>query len=158
MKLSRWLQDRPYWLESVYRLAHWMVRAVAPVTRVLGTRPVEVAFEVGERVTKGWLFDCRMCGMCELHNTGMTCPMTCPKQMRNGPCGGVRPDGKCEVVPEVDCVWNLAWERSERMPTFGEGIHIIQPPVDWQLEGSSAWLNMLEGRDQVASADWIDSP
>ena len=70
----------------------------------------------------------------------------------------MRPDGKCEVDPEMDCVWKLAWERSERMPTFGKGIHTIRPPVDRQLEGSSAWLNMLEGRDQVAPADWIGSP
>jgi hypothetical protein len=83
--------------------------------------------------------------------------MTCPKEMRNGPCGGVRPDGKCEVIPEMDCVWTLAWERSERMPMFGEGIQIILPPVDRQLVGSSAWLNMLDERDQVAPADWIGS-
>jgi len=119
---------------------------------------MEPVIEAGERITKGWLFDCRMCGMCALHDTGMTCPMTCPKEMRNGPCGGVRPDGKCEVIPEMDCVWTLAWERSERMTTFGGGIQVIQPPVDRQLEGSSAWLNMLDGRDQVAPEDWIESP
>ena len=38
-----------------------------------------------------------MCGQCVLHSTGMTCPMTCPKTLRNGPCGGVREDGDCEV-------------------------------------------------------------
>ena len=156
--LSRWLQDRPYLLESAYRLTDKMVRASEPMINRLGTGRVEPAFKVGERITKGWLFDCRMCGICDLHDTGMTCPMTCPKQMRNGPCGGVRLDGKCEVIPEMDCVWRLAWERSERMTTFGEGIQIILPPVDRRLEGSSAWLNMLDGRDQVAPEDWIESP
>jgi hypothetical protein len=156
--LSRWLQDLPYLLESAYRIADWMVRALEPVIKGLGARRVKLVFEVSERITKGWLFDCRMCGICRLHDTGMTCPMSCPKQLRNGPCGGVRPDGKCEVLPEKDCVWNLAWERSERMPTFGELIHIIQPPVDRQLEGSSAWLNKLQGSDQVAPRDWIGPP
>ncbi|MBF6309362.1 methylenetetrahydrofolate reductase C-terminal domain-containing protein, partial [Nocardia farcinica] len=43
----------------------------------------------GEVVLKGWIFNCQMCGQCILHSTGMTCPMTCPKKLRNGPCGGV---------------------------------------------------------------------
>lgn len=83
--------------------------------------------------------------------------MSCPKQMRNGPCGGVRPDGKCEVIPEMDCVWMLAWERSEKMHVFGEEIELIQLPVDHQLQGTSAWLNMIDGRDQVAPQGWIAS-
>ena len=49
-----------------------------------------------ERSTKGPVFGCKMCGQCVLHSTGLTCPMTCPKTLRNGPCGGVRPDGGCE--------------------------------------------------------------
>jgi hypothetical protein len=134
-----------------------IVRGLEPILRRFGRERVEPIFEAGERITKGWLFDCRMCGMCTLHESGMTCPMTCPKQMRNGPCGGVRPDGKCEVVPEIDCVWRLAWERSEQMSTFEGEIRIIQPPVDRQLEGSSSWLNMLDGRDLVAPDEWVES-
>jgi methylenetetrahydrofolate reductase (NADPH) len=53
-----------------------------------------------------------MCGQCVLHSTGMTCPMNCPKTLRNGPCGGVREDGHCEVKPEMRCVWLKAYERS----------------------------------------------
>jgi len=49
-----------------------------------------------EHAIKKPVFGCRMCGQCVLHDTGMTCPMTCPKELRNGPCGGVRPDGRCE--------------------------------------------------------------
>nr|WP_245947992.1 methylenetetrahydrofolate reductase C-terminal domain-containing protein [Halomonas montanilacus] len=29
-----------------------------------------------------------MCGQCILSSTGMSCPMNCPKSLRNGPCGG----------------------------------------------------------------------
>ncbi len=54
---------------------------------------------------QGPVFGCSMCGQCVLHSTGLTCPMTCPKQLRNGPCGGVRADGGCEVKPEMRCVW-----------------------------------------------------
>jgi hypothetical protein len=49
--------------------------------------------ETVEHAVKGPVWDCRMCGQCVLHDTGLTCPMTCPKTLRNGPCGGVRPDG-----------------------------------------------------------------
>lgn len=157
MSLSRWLQDHPILLEWAYRATERAIRVLEPVFRYLGWERMESLMEAGERASKGWLFDCRMCGMCSLHDTGMTCPMTCPKEMRNGPCGGVRPNGKCEVIPEMDCVWKLAWERSELMAEFGDGIQFIQPPVDRQLEGTSAWLNMLDERDQVAPADWAES-
>ena len=65
-----------------------------------------------EHAVKEPVWGCKMCGQCVLHDTGLTCPMTCPKTLRNGPCGGVRPDGHCEVVPEMPCVWVKAYERS----------------------------------------------
>ena len=43
----------------------------------------------------------------------MSCPMNCPKNLRNGPCGGVRENGHCEVKPEMKCVWVQAWEGAE---------------------------------------------
>ena len=69
-----------------------------------------------EHAVKGPVFGCRMCGQCVLHDTGMTCPMTCPKTLRNGPCGGVREDGHCEVKPEMRCVWVKAEQRSQDAP------------------------------------------
>lgn len=154
----RWLQDRPRLLELAYALVERVIWIAAPLLRLFGDDRMEPIFESGERVTKGALFDCRMCGMCALHSTGMTCPMTCPKQLRNGPCGGVRPDGKCEVFPDRECVWVLAWERSVRMPRYGEEILQIQPPVDNELSGTSAWLNMVSGRDQADPVGWSRGP
>lgn len=153
-----WLQDRPHSLEIAYRLTERTLQTVEPILRALGWERLEGLFEAGERLTKGPLFDCKMCGMCNLRGTGMTCPMTCPKEMRNGPCGGVRPDGKCEVKPEMDCVWALGWGRAAQMPEYGELIVEIHPPVDQQLEGTSAWLNMLDGRDKEAPEGWQRSP
>jgi hypothetical protein len=103
-----------------------------------------------ERVTKGAAFGCHMCGQCVLHSTGMVCPMNCPKNLRNGPCGGVRLDGSCEVYPEMGCVWVTAYARSQRL-FWPEEIHDLRPPVDWSLEGSASWVNLITGRDQVAS-------
>lgn len=154
MSPARWLQDRPVALERAYRstaaLLHWL----EPALHWIGFERLESLFEWGERVTKGPLFDCRMCGMCNLRGSGMTCPMTCPKDIRNGPCGGVRPDGKCEVVPEMDCVWVLAWERADRMAIDGQRIYELHPPVDRQLEGTSAWLNTLSERDAHPPPAW----
>jgi hypothetical protein len=97
-----------------------------------------------------------MCGQCVLHSTGMTCPMTCPKNMRNGPCGGVRPDGHCEILPEMPCVWVQAWERSQHMPVFGDSILQALPPLDRRLQGTSAWINDLTGLSRRVPAGWSD--
>ena len=103
--------------------------------------PVE---DIGKRL----LFDCQLCGQCILHYAGMTCPMTCPKNIRNGPCGGVRISGHCEVKPEMRCVWVDAYERSLRMPIWGGEILTEQPPVNWQLKGTSSWINLLTDVDR----------
>jgi len=66
---------------------------LAPVWTALGYARVERPVAVIEHAVKGLLFDCRMCGQCVLSATGMSCPMNCPKQLRNGPCGGVRANG-----------------------------------------------------------------
>jgi hypothetical protein len=61
----------------------------------------------------------------------------------------VRPDGRCEVKPEMTCVWLEAWERSKRMSDFGGEILGLQPPVDRRLQDTSAWINELQGRTGV---------
>src|SRR4051812_698063 len=91
-----------------------------------------------EAAVKKPIFGCRMCGQCVLHSTGLTCPMTAPKQLRNGPGGGVRPDGGCEVAPTMRCVWLRAVERSGRLPGREE-THALRPPVDNRLWGTSSW-------------------
>jgi hypothetical protein len=106
-----------------------------------------------EHAVKGPIFGCSMCGQCVLHSTGLTCPMTCPKQLRNGPCGGVRADGGCEVKPEMRCVWLKAWDRAERLPWTDE-FHELRPPVDNRLWGTSSWANWLTKRDRQTPAGW----
>ncbi|WP_319508951.1 methylenetetrahydrofolate reductase C-terminal domain-containing protein [uncultured Methanolobus sp.] len=57
---------------------------------------------------------CAMCGDCNIYYFGGICPKgQCPKQLLNGPCGGSI-DGKCEVDPEKDCVWELIYRKLER--------------------------------------------
>ena len=98
------------------------------------------AVEQIEHAVKGRVFGCQMCGQCVLHATGLTCPMTCPKTLRNGPCGGVRADGSCEVVPEMRCVWVKAYERSRQAAGLARATSThLRPPVDNSLEGTSSW-------------------
>ena len=137
------LQNYPHLLESAYDATHSLLRPFRKWLRPGGV--VEKVFIQGEIITKGAIFDCRMCGQCVLHSTGMTCPMTCPKNLRNGPCGGVRQNGHCEVKPEMRCVWVEAWERSRAMPDYGPDIHQVVPPLNRQLEGTSAWINDFTG-------------
>jgi hypothetical protein len=107
-----------------------------------------------EKLGKEQVFDCRMCGQCILHSTGLTCPMRCPKNLRNGPCGGVRPNGNCKVYPDKPCVWVQGIERAKRLPLWRDHIHHLQPPVDWRLFDTSSWVNLLTGADQVRPAGW----
>jgi hypothetical protein len=148
----RALQRYPHALEVAYAATDRLLR---PFRRWLkpGTW-VERVFVRVERVSKGALFDCRMCGQCVLHSTGMTCPMTCPKNLRNGPCGGVRANGHCEVIPAMRCVWVEAWERSGRMPDYGPDIQQVVAPLNQRLQGTSAWINEFTGTAQAAPAGW----
>ena len=110
-----------------------------------------------EHAVKAPIWGCQMCGQCVLHSTGLTCPMTCPKTLRNGPCGGVRPDGHCEVKPEMRCVWLKAYERSDRLPLWRGHIDELRPPVDHQLKGTSSWQNLATGRDRRTPPGWEPS-
>jgi hypothetical protein len=60
-----------------------------------------------------WGARCAACGDCVLGETFGYCPVArCAKSLMNGPCGGTRNNGKCEVDEDVDCVWNLIVERA----------------------------------------------
>ena len=111
-----------------------------------------------EKAVKGPVWGCQMCGQCVLHSTGMTCPMNCPKTLRNGPCGGVRANGHCEVKPEMRCVWLKAYERSEDAPlipkTWREEYDHLRPPVDNRLKNTSSWVNFITKRDRQTPDGW----
>ncbi|MEZ4866721.1 MAG: methylenetetrahydrofolate reductase C-terminal domain-containing protein [Caldilineaceae bacterium] len=151
---SEWLKDHPQRLERLYRSAMQTLRRLYPLLQRLSPAFTRHWMIWNEEVVKGYLFNCQMCGQCILHSTGMTCPMNCPKNLRNGPCGGVRHDGHCEVIPERMCVWVQAWERSRKMPIYGDEILWLQPPVNRSLQGSSAWINLFEGIDQQTPPGW----
>ena len=67
-----------------------------------------------------WVEMCGACGDCFLDRTGGICPVVrCAKGLLNGPCGGTRKGGKCEVDPEKDCAWVLVYRRLEKQGRLG---------------------------------------
>jgi len=73
---------------------------------------------------------CTMCGECVQDLFGGFCPISrCPKNMQNGPCGG-SVNGKCEVDPNLDCVWDLIYKRLRKRGKL-ELLNVIQKPKDW---------------------------
>ncbi len=78
-----------------------------------------------------WAERCQGCGDCLLGLTGGICPIArCAKQLLNGPCGGSS-NGKCEISPEVDCVWQLIWDRLKALGLQGR-YEDIMPAKNWQ--------------------------
>ncbi len=142
-RMRQWSVRHARGLNRFYRGFESLLVGLAPLWRAIGYRRLERPVAAVERGIKGLLFDCQMCGQCVLSSTGMSCPMNCPKNLRNGPCGGVRADGGCEVIPSMKCVWVLAWEGSNRIPGGTDAMRVAQPAVDRRLQGSSSWLRVV---------------
>jgi len=150
-RLRLWSVRHSAGLERFYNLFERVLIVAAPLLRRIGYDRLERPVAFVERHIKGALFDCRMCGDCVLSSTGMSCPMNCPKALRNGPCGGVRANGGCEVYPDMPCVWVKAWEGSRNMRA-GAQINVPLPPVNNALKGSSSWLRLVRRRTGVEAA------
>ncbi len=149
-QLRLWSTRHARGVETFYQAFERALVALDPLWRRLGYERLERPVAAVEKLVKGVLFDCQMCGQCALSDTGMSCPMNCPKTMRNGPCGGVRADGRCEVKPSMRCVWVEAWEGSRRMRRGRDAISAVRPAVDRRLAGTSSWLKVA--REKAARA------
>jgi hypothetical protein len=93
---------------------------------------------------------CVGCGDCvqdHLYYAG--CSMRwCYKNLRNGPCGGARPDGSCEVDASLQCIWNRVYDATRAAGQdprrFGR---TLIPPRDWCLDRTNALANRFAGLD-----------
>jgi len=136
-------------LNAFYRGFEALLVRFAGVFRALGYERIEPPVAAVEKAVKGLLFDCRMCGQCVLSSTGMSCPMNCPKTLRNGPCGGVRDNGNCEVKPDMRCVWVEAYKGSERIPGGIAAMRQVQFAVDQRQQGRSSWLRVVREKTAI---------
>jgi len=146
--VRRWSVRHARGLEIFYNGFERVMVALHPLWKAIGYQRLEKPVALVEKAVKGLLFDCQMCGQCALSSTGMSCSMNCPKTIRNGPCGGVRANGNCEVKPEMRCVWVEGFEGSQRMQAGREAIKVVQFAVDGRLKGSSSWLRVAREKGE----------
>jgi hypothetical protein len=146
LALRLWSVRHARGLDAFYRGFERVLLRAAPLLRAFGYERLERPVAAVEKAVKGLLFDCRMCGQCVLSSTGMSCPMNCPKTLRNGPCGGVRDNGNCEVKPDMRCVWVEAYGGAERIPGGVAAMRDVQVAVDQRLQGRSSWLRVVRER------------
>ncbi len=86
----------------------------------------------GANIAQGiWSERCAGCGQCGIHHFGGLCPIArCSKSIMNGPCGGSA-DGKCEVDPEnIDCIWQLIYDRMEKLGRLSD-LESNKPLKNW---------------------------
>jgi methylenetetrahydrofolate reductase (NADPH) len=106
-----------------------------------------------ERMVKGPLFGCRMCGNCLLQETAFICPMECPKGVRNGPCGGSTEE-HCYVDPTRPCIWYKIYERSFKMGRQEKLLEVL-PPLDWDKVGTETWGDVYKQVRQVGVKTFV---
>ena len=96
-----------------------------PVLPGVDTQFIGVAEEQGV-----WTERCQACGNCVLDRTGGVCPVArCSKSLFNGPCGGSK-GGKCEIDSQVDCGWQLIYDRLKDLGQLDK-LEIVLPVKDW---------------------------
>jgi methylenetetrahydrofolate reductase (NADPH) len=118
---------------------------LAAMMRWFDRRPAAArALEGVEFAIKAPVFGCQACGNCVLSHMEYVCPQTCPKGMRNGPCGGTH-EGRCEVV-DKPCIWIAVYERAKASGRMSD-LQTYIPPRNLALQGTSSWINYFLNRD-----------
>ena len=145
--VRRWSVRRARLLDRLYAGFERLLVGLHPIFAFAGYDRLERPVAAIEAALKGFMFDCKMCGQCALSNTGMSCPMNCPKFIRNGPCGGVRANGNCEVIPSIRCVWLHAHSGNARIGDPARE-QIINAALDHTLWGRSSWLSIAREKTQ----------
>jgi len=151
LAMRRWAVRHAGALERVYIAFRWILHGLRPLVGWLGAERVQPPLARVEAAVKRLMFDCHMCGRCVLSASGMSCPMNCPKGVRNGPCGGVRADGTCELRPEMPCVWVESWRGSLLMSEGRLPLGLV-PPVEHNEAGASSWLRVIRGEASPRAA------
>jgi len=145
---------------TLFEKKSWVFKMLRPVAKWADVSPkARAVLEFLEHLAKTVLFHCLNCGDCALFDVGFVCPMSqCPKNQRNGACGGSY-QGWCEVYPtKQKCVWVQAYDRLKVYREESSLGDYIVPPCNWELWQTSSWLNFYLGRDHTAKRLGIRPP
>jgi len=113
---------------GVQTVAELVDKVVHPGCNTLSSGGAHAEWKEAER--------CLECGDCMLEFTGGFCPIArCSKHLLNGPCGGSQ-DGKCEVNPDIPCVWQLIVERLTQIGQLDKLERLVMPK-NWSVSLTS---------------------
>jgi hypothetical protein len=109
---------------------------VQVVSSLLEDRPVytctDTVYLSGFQGLNSKDYNCEQCGECYLNYSGGFCPVAlCSKNLLNGPCGGSQ-NGKCEVDPDMPCIWQQIYDRLARLGQL-ETLDRLGPPKNWNV-------------------------
>lgn len=145
-------------MNGVHEVAFDQKAPLYPVNKVIA-RYIDKSwlkqpFTMAEYTTKTMTNECRFCGDCAMHELDFICPMSqCPKQQRNGACGGSR-DGWCEVYPgKQKCIYVQMYEDFKGQGKEDRMKEKYMPPCNWDLHRTSSWLNYFNDRDYNNNKD-----
>jgi ferredoxin len=99
-----------------------------------------------------WAERCAACGDCLLGMTGGICPIArCSKSLLNGPCGGSE-NGHCEIDPEVDCAWQMIYDRLNKLDKL-EMLLELRPPKNWRTARDGGPRRIIRDDLRLASEE-----
>jgi len=109
---------------GVQTVAEVVNKVVHPGCNTLSSGGAHAEWKEAER--------CLECGDCMLEFTGGLCPIArCSKHLLNGPCGGSQ-GGKCEVDPDIPCVWQQIVERLTKLGQLDK-LERLVTPKNWSV-------------------------
>jgi len=97
-----------------------------------------------------WTEKCIACGSCVLGAYAAVCPITrCSKGQLSGPCGGAV-DGKCEVSPDMDCGWQLIYDRLKALGLL-DRLPDAPPLTDWSKSHEGGCRKIIREDQRIKS-------
>jgi hypothetical protein len=109
---------------GVQTVAELVNKVVHPGCNTLSSGGAHAEWKEAER--------CLECGDCMLEFTGGLCPIArCSKHLLNGPCGGSQ-GGKCEVDPNIPCVWQQIVDRLAKLGQLDK-LERLVAPKNWSV-------------------------
>jgi hypothetical protein len=109
---------------GVQTVAELVNKVVHPGCNTLSSGGAHAEWKEAER--------CLECGDCVLEFTGGLCPIArCSKHLLNGPCGGSQ-GGKCEVDPDIPCVWQQIVDRLAKLGRLDK-LERLVAPKNWSV-------------------------